>query len=143
MIPVLGPQLPARLRQICIERGYVTMPELSTALRMDVKTLRKHIDAGRLKCRLIGTGALRRRRAFMLSDIESFFTDALEPACPSIGTATRPSGSSISKSMVIAFPARSASGSIAPSVRRKPSRRKSVGRPSDLLRQFGSKGEGQ
>lgn len=136
-------ELPSAIREVCATRGYVTMPELAKGLRIDVKTLRKHIDAGRLKCRLIGTGALRRRRAFLLSDIESFFDGMLEPPCPSIGTKTRLSGSSISSSTVIAFPDPPKSRLHGPSVKQKPSRRQSVGRPSELLRQLENKDDGR
>lgn len=40
---------------------------------MTVKTIRRHIDAGRLRCRDIGTGTERVRRGFLLADIEAFY----------------------------------------------------------------------
>jgi hypothetical protein len=119
---------------------HLTLPEFSKASRMDPKTVRRHIAAGRLNWRDIGTGSVRVRRGFVLADVLDFYRSIKRGGtpCPSIGTETLPIGNSTSNSAVIAFPDQLRFRRGTPSAKRKPSRRKSVGRPSDLLRRSGS-----
>ena len=64
--------VPESVRQAFAERPHLTMPELSKASRMDPKTLRRHIDAGRLNWRNIGTGSVRVRRGLRLGRRREF-----------------------------------------------------------------------
>ena len=132
-------EVPESVRQAFAERPHLTMPELSKASRMDPKTIRRHIDAGRLNWRNIGTGSVRVRRGFVLADVESFYRSIKRGGtpCPSIGTETPPTGNSISSAQVIDFAGRQKSPRPSQNEKRKPLRRKSVGRPSDLLRRSG------
>ena len=132
-------EVPESVRQAFAERPHLTMPELSKASRMDPKTIRRHIDAGRLNWRNIGTGSVRVRRGFVLADVESFYRSIKRGGtpCRSIGTETLPTGNSISSAQVIDFAGRQKSQRPGQNGKRKLSRRKSVGRPSDLLRRSG------
>jgi hypothetical protein len=132
-------EVPETVRQAFADRPHLTMPELSKASRMDPKTIRRHIEAGRLNWRNIGTGCVRIRRGFVLADVESFYRSIKRGGtpCPSIGTETLPTGNSTSSAQVIDFAGRQRSPRPGQSEKRKPLRRKSVGRPSDLLKRSG------
>jgi hypothetical protein len=133
-------EVPESVRQAFADRPHLTMPELSKTSRMDPKTIRRHIDAGRLNWRNIGTGSVRVRRGFVLADVESFYRSIKRGGTPclSIGTETPPTGNSISSAQVIDFVGRQKSPKPDQNGKRKPLRRKSVGRPSDLLGRSGS-----
>jgi len=132
-------EVPETVREAFAERPHLTVPELSKASRMDPKTIRRHIDAGRLNWREIGTGSVRVRRGFVLADVESFYRSIKRGGtpCPSIDTETLHTGNSISSAQVIDFPGQPKSPRPGQNAKRKLSRRKSGGRPSDLLRRSG------
>lgn len=133
-------EIPESVRAAFAGRAYLTLPEFSRASRMDPKTVRKHIDAGRLNWRDIGAGEVRVRRGFILSDVENFYRCIKRGGtpCPSIDTKIHPSGSSTSNAAVIAFPGQPRSQKLSRNGKRRPLKRKSVGRPSDLLGRSGS-----
>jgi hypothetical protein len=138
-IPLQASEVPETVRQAFADRPHLTMPELSKVSRMDPKTIRRHIEDGRLNWRNIGTGSVRIRRGFVLADVESFYQSIKRggPQCPSIGTEILRTGNSISCAQVIDFVGRQKSPRPDQNGKRKPLRRKSVGRPSDLLRRSG------
>ena len=119
------PALPEPILAAFAGRTTLGIPELAPLLDMDVKTLRRHIEAGELVGRLKGTGRRRHHGRFCLADIERFWNrDCVgESACQSIGTRTRHSGNSISRSMVIAFPDRPKFPGAKVNVTRRPSRK--------------------
>ena len=133
-------EIPESVRAAFSGRAHLTLPEFSRVSRMDPKTIRKHIDAGRLNWRDIGAGAVRVRRGFILNDVENFYRCIKRGGtpCPSIDTKIHPSGSSTSSAAVIVFRGQPRSQKLSRNGKRKPLRRKSVGRPSDLLRRSGS-----
>lgn len=131
--------LPDSVRIAFQGRATLTMPEMSAATRMDAKTLRAHVRAGDLECCQKGLGKKRPRRVCTLAQVTRFYQRIAErgSACLLTDTPAHLSGSSISRSTVIDFPARPGSGKSGPSVKRTRSRRQSVGKPSSFLRKSG------
>jgi hypothetical protein len=97
-------------------------PAAARLLDMDIKTLQRHVAAGNLVGRLKGLGRTRRHRVFTRDDITRFLqTIAQEVPCPFIAPSAARTGNSISRSRVIAFPARpSASTNVTRRLSRKP-----------------------
>lgn len=56
----------------------IDVPQLAALFPMDRKTIKRHVDAGRLPSRFKGGGRKRPHRVFTRSDIEKF----LEPVEP-------------------------------------------------------------
>lgn len=56
----------------------IDVPQLAALFPMDRKTIKRHIDAGRLPSRIKGGGRKKPHRVFTRSDIERF----LEPSEP-------------------------------------------------------------
>jgi len=70
-----------------LAQGFANRPTLNFAeaakyLKIDRKLLRRLVDQGKVPCRITGTGRVRLRREFTLSDIETFYANAaVRPAC--------------------------------------------------------------
>ncbi|MDA9415569.1 MULTISPECIES: helix-turn-helix domain-containing protein [Bradyrhizobium] len=58
-------------------------------LKLDQKTLRKHVRQGRIGSRIVGTGRWRIRREFALSDIEAFYAPMVERSLDTLGAPVR------------------------------------------------------
>ncbi|MEH2705195.1 DNA-binding protein [Bradyrhizobium elkanii] len=85
----------------------IGVPQLARLLPMDRTTIARHIADETLPSRIKGKGRKKPRRVFTRSDVEAFL-EALEetpPPCLSISPPRAVSGTSISRSKVIAFPA--------------------------------------
>lgn len=138
MTAIADLELPERVTAAFTGRSHLTFPELAEALELDLKTLRRHCDSGHIDWLLKGTGAKRAHRVFTLAQVREFYrrTSGSAP-CLSTGTGTARSGNSTSNVVVIDFADRRTSRKGGPSVRPKRSRRKSLGRPSDLLKKSG------
>jgi len=67
------PELVETLRAGFAGRPAVAMSELSNLLKLDEKTLLRHIRSGRLPFRSVGTGRRRIRRLFTMGDVVQFF----------------------------------------------------------------------
>jgi hypothetical protein len=100
--------VPAPIARYFDEHSTAGMPEMARLLEMDVKTLRKHVVAQELVGRFKGVGRIYRRRVFTLEDTLRFLNrpSAQEPECRSIAPKQAGSGTTISRSAVLAFPAR-------------------------------------
>jgi excisionase family DNA binding protein len=99
--------------------GLRTMAEAAARLGCSVKTLKGHVASGALTYVNVGRGRERARMRFTDSDLNQFIANQTRkaPTCPSIETRVRRSGTSISKSEVIAFSDRR---NARPGVKRKP-----------------------
>jgi excisionase family DNA binding protein len=87
----------------------LTMAEAAAKLGCSVKTLKGHIEAGRLRYFTTGHGSKRRRKMVTAAELNEFIAAQSRKdssPCPSTKTRARRSGSSISRSAVIAFTAR-------------------------------------
>lgn len=131
--------IPSTVAEAFRGRAYLTMPKFSKASNMAVKTIKRHIDAGNLNWRNVGHGERRIRRGFTLPDVADFYRRIKRGAalCQCTDTATLPSGTSTSSGRVIDFQARRALTSSIQKKKHKPSRKRSVGRPSALLQKLG------
>jgi hypothetical protein len=88
--------------------GLRTPDEAARKLRCSVKTLNAHVAAGDLRYVIIGKGTKRPRRMFTDADLDAFIANQTRkdsPACRSIASRVRRSGTSNSESEVIAFTA--------------------------------------
>jgi excisionase family DNA binding protein len=88
--------------------GLRTLAEAAERIGVSVKTLKKHIDAGRLRYINVGTGVRHKRRMFTDADLDEFVAAQSRrdsPACPSTRTSARRIGNSTSSGEVIAFTA--------------------------------------
>lgn len=65
-------ELPTALRNHFATSATIDLPGLARLLPMDVKTLHRHIAAGRLSFRIKGTGAKKKRRVFLEDDVAAF-----------------------------------------------------------------------
>lgn len=72
----IDPDLLQSLRDGFGGRPTVALKEASRLMRMDEKTLRKHVREGRIQFRDVGLGQHRVRREFTLEDIVGFYCDA-------------------------------------------------------------------
>jgi hypothetical protein len=72
----IDPDLLQSLRDGFGGRPTVAFKEASRLMRMDEKTLRKHVREGRIQFRDVGLGQYRVRREFTLEDIVGFYCDA-------------------------------------------------------------------
>jgi hypothetical protein len=142
-VPFPTSPLPETVRLAFAGKAHLTAAELGRAADMSPKMIRGYIDAGLLKWRHHGFGSKRIHRVFILPDVEDFYRlrERGGAPCPSIGTKTRPTGNSISSAVVLDFAAQRKSRSTIPSVRQRPSRRKSVGRPTALLKKLKDQAE--
>ncbi|MEH2539228.1 MULTISPECIES: helix-turn-helix domain-containing protein [unclassified Bradyrhizobium] len=59
-------------------RPTLRFEETAKVLRMDPKTLRRHVADGRISYRVTGTGSARKRREFSLTDLERFYEGRTE-----------------------------------------------------------------
>src|SRR5262245_6978519 len=85
-----------------------TMAEAAAKLSCSIKTLKGHIEAGRLRYFTSGHGSKRPRKMVTVAHLDQFIaaqTRKDAPPCPSTKTRARRSGSSISSSQVIDFTA--------------------------------------
>ncbi|MEH2690445.1 DNA-binding protein [Bradyrhizobium diazoefficiens] len=82
----------------------IDVPQLARLFPMDRKTIKRHIDAGRLPSRILGCGRKKPHRCFSRADIEAFLTGD-NGACPSIATSDRNTFNTSSRSNVVAFTA--------------------------------------
>lgn len=71
--------LPAALAALFVGKATISIVELAEKLPMDQKTLRRHIQAGRLTGLTVGIGRTRVRRAFRESDVTRFLNALSEP----------------------------------------------------------------
>jgi hypothetical protein len=81
---------------------YLTMPQLAKALRMDLKTLNRHREAGNLPVHIKGTGAQRRHYVCTMNDVAEFYRRTGEASCQSSGSRIVPTTSSTFKLKAIA-----------------------------------------
>jgi hypothetical protein len=89
--------------------GLRTLREGAARLRCSIKTLNGHLASGALGYVVMGHGTKRPRKMLSDADIDQFIADQTRkdsPACPSIEHRVRRTGTSTSKSEVIAFTAR-------------------------------------
>src|SRR5215831_11079232 len=125
----MTPEIPDQVRQAFAERPFLCLSQLARTLGWDVATLRGHAERGNLIGRQKGHGKERTHRVFTLADFSAFWSRL----CPSTATTAPPTGDSTLNSAVIDFRASRTSQKAGPSVKRKHSRRQSVGKPSNLL----------
>lgn len=64
------------LRQGFENRPTVNFGTAAKLLNLDEKTLRRLVNGGKVRYRIVGNGHARLRREFTLSDLESFYADA-------------------------------------------------------------------
>jgi excisionase family DNA binding protein len=87
----------------------LTLAEAAEMLRISVKTLREHIDAGELACIILGRGRLKKRRAIDHDDLRAFIIRHKETGgraqCPSTSRRKAPITTMISNTKVIGFTA--------------------------------------
>lgn len=95
--------VPDRVLRAFEEQATIALPRLAPLIPMDLKTLRKHREAGNLPVHIKGVGVARRHYVCTLSDVEEFFRRTGE-ACQSLGSKTPPIINSTSKSKVYDFP---------------------------------------
>src|SRR5215467_4640847 len=126
----MTPVIPDQVREAFAERPFLCLTRLARVLGWDVATVRGHVERGNLVGRQKGHGKERTHRVFTLADFSAFWSRL----CPSTATTAPPIGVSTSSSGVIDFRASPTSQKTGPSVKRKNSRRQSVGKPSNLLR---------
>jgi hypothetical protein len=62
-----------RLTRDFAGRATVRLPEAAAILKMTEKTLRRHVAEGNVRFRATGTGSLRMRREFTVSDLVDFY----------------------------------------------------------------------
>ena len=74
--------IPACIVQAFGESSTLSLPALAPLLGMDLKTLRKHREAGNLPVHIKGTGVARRHYVCTLNDVVEFFRRTGE-ACQS------------------------------------------------------------
>ena len=65
--------VPDEVRAAFAGRPAIGMPQLAQALRIDIKTLIRHRDAGDLPVHIKGTGLVRRRYVCTIDDIVEFY----------------------------------------------------------------------
>jgi len=65
--------VPDEVRAAFDGRPYLGMPQLAKALRIDIKTLTKHLRAGNLPACNKGTGPVRKRLVCTLDDFKEFY----------------------------------------------------------------------
>ena len=100
------PAKPARKpRQSSPDGGLQTAAQAAAKLNCSTKTLNAHVAAGDLRYVIIGKGTKRPRRMFSVADLDNFIANQTrkEPPCLSDATRGRRSGSTTSKSEIIAF----------------------------------------
>jgi hypothetical protein len=102
----VGQVAPRKLRQSSPD-GLRTSDEAARKLGCSTKTLNGHVAAGDLRYVIIGKGKKRPRRMFTDADINEFVSSQTrkEPPCLSDATRGRRSGSTTSKSEIVAFSA--------------------------------------
>jgi hypothetical protein len=85
--------------------GLRTKAEAAAKLGCSIRTLNGHVDAGELRYVVIGRGKKRVRRMFADADLDQFVANQTrkDSPCPSDATRGRRSGSTISRSEIIAF----------------------------------------
>lgn len=74
------------IRSAFAGRPTLDFKDSSNLLRINEKTLRRHVQQGNIRCRLVGLGHIRRRREFALEDIIGFYVGR------SAGMENQPSG---------------------------------------------------
>src|SRR5712671_4449726 len=126
----MSPEIPEPVREAFAERPFLCLSRLARALGWDVATVRGHVERGNLVGRQKGHGKARTHRVFTLADFSVFWSNL----CPSTGTTAPLIGDSTSSLVVIDFPVSRTSRKTGPNVKRKNSRRQSVGKPSNLLK---------
>jgi hypothetical protein len=92
-----------------VPNGLRTLAEGAAKLGCSIRTLRGHIASGALRYVVIGHGKKRPRKMLTDADINTFIANQTRkdsPACLSTKTHARHTGTSTSKSEVIAFTAR-------------------------------------
>jgi hypothetical protein len=138
----LDPDIPPEVLKAFQGRAGISLPALAAALEWDIKTLRGHCEAGNLNWRQKGLGTTRHHRVITLADFREFWKRITirGVACPSTVLSGRHTGTSTSRSRVIAFPGRP---SVGQSGKPKKSRKRSVGRPSALLSKSGKLSDNQ
>ena len=98
----------ARKQRVRCPDDPFTMAEAAAKLGCSVKTLKGHIEAGRLRYFTTGHGSKRQRKMVTAADLNEFIAAQSRKdssPCPSTKTRARRSGSSISSSQVIDFTA--------------------------------------
>ena len=86
--------VPQSIRDAFATRPTLTAPEVCRLLRIDGKTLLRHVRAGNIRYVLKGLGSVRPRREFTMSDVLEFLKNQERRECPSTGPKTRNSTSS-------------------------------------------------
>lgn len=109
--PLLIPASERRIRKprARVPDGLKTRAEAAAKLNCSEKTLDGHVEAGTLRYVVIGHGTKRQRKMFTDADLDAFIADQTRkeaPACPSIESRVRRTGTSTSGAEVIGFSAR-------------------------------------
>src|SRR5689334_6603356 len=73
-------ELAAALREGFAGRPSVEMAELAKLLKLDEKTLLRHVRSGKLPFRRMGAGRKRIRRRFTMGDVLTFYGNLGTPA---------------------------------------------------------------
>jgi excisionase family DNA binding protein len=76
MTPAVDDHVRETLRQGFGNRPTVGFAKAAKLLNLDTKSLRRLVTSGRIPFRTIGSGRRRIRRAFTVSDLESFYAGA-------------------------------------------------------------------
>lgn len=82
--------------------------ETAKILGISIKTLREHVDLGRIRSIVVGNAKKRKHRMFTDKNIQSFIESQKlreVPKCQSTKTLKAPSTNTTSKSVVLAFSA--------------------------------------
>lgn len=95
--------VPSRVLDAFADQSVLPLARLAPAMGMDIKTLRKHVEAQNLPVHIKGTGVVRRHYVCTLDDVAEFYRRTGE-ACQSSRSEIRPTTSSISRSKVCVFP---------------------------------------
>lgn len=116
--------LPDRVVEAFAGQSTVTLPVLAASIPMDIKTLRKHREAGDLPVHIKGVGVARRHYVCTLADVQEFFRRTGEE-CQSSRSEIPRTISSTSRSRVFDFPGpRSAGMNVTLRSSKKPGARK-------------------
>jgi hypothetical protein len=96
---------PARKPRQSSPDGLKTAAQAAAKLNCSIKTLNGHVASGALKYVAIGHGTKRRRKMFTDPDLNEFIANQTQKdsPCPSDATRGRRSGSTTSKSEIVAF----------------------------------------
>ncbi|NEV77917.1 hypothetical protein DYI24_12805 [Rhodopseudomonas sp. BR0C11] len=104
--------LPPKVLEAFACRASLGLAELAEATEISLETLRKHRAEGTLPVHVKGFGVVRRHYVCTLPDVAEFYRNiAASSAQPCrSGSRTPLTGNTISRSAVIAFPARPSAG---------------------------------